>query len=281
MYSLKQLIRKRIAGNKTQSTQFVAQFFHPTNKNKEIRVFSSIHHITSLTESLTPHLWRSPYFRGQRSQPVNKIAYLLRIGKHASNTRFAHSDVPAPAKLLPTNVSMFPLVLGVLVGLAVLILLILLLIALGYRTRRQRAAYARRKALSDQVTTETTFSEADKIQQQQQIQQHQSVPSLTQQASSANSYGYQQSSDSGAGGGIASTYLSHAMFATEACWPAGLQPVPPGSNYFNDETPGVAFPPLGRDSGSHGYVQLPVSTVRQLAVIIIPGKLSATRSRLT
>ncbi|KAL5104875.1 hypothetical protein TcWFU_002762 [Taenia crassiceps] len=186
-------------------------------------------------------------------------------------TLLSRTTVPtAPTKLLPTNVSMFPLVLGVLVGLAVLILLILLLIALGFRTRRQRAAYARRKALSDQANTETTFSEADKIQQQQQLQQqqqHQSIPSLTQQASSANSYGYQQSSDSGAGGGITSTYLPHAMFATEACWPAGLQPVPPGSNFFNEESPRVAFPPLERDSGSHGYVQLPVSNSQNSGLV--------------
>ncbi|KAH9282047.1 hypothetical protein ECG_05253 [Echinococcus granulosus] len=180
------------------------------------------------------------------------------------------TDLPAPVKLLPNNISMFPLVLGVLVGLAVLILLILLLIAFGFRTRRQRAAYARRKALSDQANTETTFSEADKVQQRQQIQQqqqqHQSAPSLTQQGSSANSYGYQQSSDSGAGGAI-------------ACWPAGLQPVPPGSNYFNEEVPGIAFPPLGRDSGSHGYVQLPVSSSQNSGLVYSHQSSTTTMNR--
>ena len=167
-------------------------------------------------------------------------------------------EAPTPMKLLPNNISMFSMVLGVLVGLAVLILLILLLIAFGFRTCRQRAAYARRKALSDQANTETTFSEADKAQQQQL--QNPSSPSLHQQASSANSYGYRQGSDSGAGiGGLASTYLPHAMFASDSCWPPGLHPVPPGGNYFGEEEPGVAFPPLGRDSGSQGYIQLPVS----------------------
>ena len=161
-------------------------------------------------------------------------------------------------KLLPTNISMFSMVLGVLVGLAVLILLVLLLIAFAFRTCRQRAAYAQRKALSDQANTETTFSDGEKAQQQHHHDP--SSPSLGQRTSSANSYGYRQNSDSGAGiGGMASTYLSHPMFASDSCWPSGLQPVPPGGNYFGEDGSGVAFPPLGRDSGSHGYVQLPVS----------------------
>lgn len=151
------------------------------------------------------------------------------------------------------------MVLGVLVGLAALMIVILLLIAFGFRARRQRAAYGRRKALPDQTATvNMALSDAEKIQQQQQ---HQSAP-MNHQPNTANSFGYHSSSDNGGASGIASTYVPHAMFASENCWPTGLQPVPPGGNYFNEELQGVAFPPLGRDSGSHGYVQLPVSAAK-------------------
>ncbi len=159
------------------------------------------------------------------------------------------------------------MVLGVLIGLAVLILVVLLLIAFGFRRRRKRAVYARRKALSDQATTETTSSNTSKqLTVTQTITQH---PSVT-----ASSYVYLRQqptpgSDSGAGG-VASTYMSHAAFAataaTDGCWPAGLQPPPTGANYFDDQqSPMAAFPALGRDSSSQGYVQLPV---RCLAVAI-------------
>ncbi|VDM34689.1 unnamed protein product [Hydatigera taeniaeformis] len=254
-----------------------------TYQKKNRREQNSLHPVRSPILPSYQHEQRDPgVYLNPPHNEFDRAAYSAFMEETVLPRTTIPTDVPASTKLLPTNVSMFPLVLGVLVGLAVLILLILLLIALGFRTRRQRAAYARRKALSDQANTETTLSETDKVQQQQQQQQqqqHQSAPSLTQQASSANSYGYQQSSDSGAGGGIASTYLPHTMFAAETCWPAGLQPVPQGSNYFNEETPGVAFPPLARDSGSHGYVQLPVSNSHNSGLVYSHQSSTTTMNR--
>ncbi|KAM7536846.1 hypothetical protein Aperf_G00000087335 [Anoplocephala perfoliata] len=187
---------------------------------------------------------------------LERVAYSAFMDETVQPKITSSTESPQPIKLLPGNVSMFSMVLGVIVGLAVLIVVIILLIAFGFRTRRQRAAYAERKALSDQAATDnTTLSDAEKIPKQQQLQ----PTPLNPQLNTANSFGYHSSSENGAASGIASTYMPHAMFTSENCWPTGLQPVPPGGNYFDDEIQGVAFPSIGRDSGSQGYVQLPIS----------------------
>ncbi|VDD80303.1 unnamed protein product [Mesocestoides corti] len=246
---------------------------HPKLRHCKLKltasIFSQAHQKKNRREHsalLTPHAPNLPVYQQEQLDPgayhklsnseFERSAYSGYAGESVhvkTSTLTDERTGQVPMKLLPDNMSMFPLILGVIVGLAVLVLLILLLIAIGFRTRRQRAAYAQRKALSDPPNTDTTFSDGDKQPKGPCVQQ--------QPVNGAGNYGYlrpgQQGRDSGAGG-VASTYMSHALFATEASWPSGLQPPPTGGNYFDEEQPNVIVSPLGRDSGSQGYIQLPV-----------------------
>ncbi|VDO15002.1 unnamed protein product [Rodentolepis nana] len=252
---------------------------HPTtvgfteNQKKNRREQSPVHSSRPpIIPSYQPEQRDHGGFMNPTSSDLERVSYSAMVDEsNQTQTTPSPTESSSFMKLLPSNISMFSMILGVLVGLTVLILLI---IAFGYRTRRQRAAYARRKALSDQATTDnTTFSDAEKM------NQHQRQPTPMNQH--VTNFSYHPGSDNGGGGGsgIASTYMPHAMFASENCWPTGLQPVPPGGNYFDEEVQQCAFPPLGRDSGSHGYAQLPISSSHHSGLIYSHQSSTTTMNR--
>lgn len=155
---------------------------------------------------------------------------------------------------------MFPMVMGVLVGLAVLILIVLFLIAFGFHRRRKQAAFARRNALSDQADTNSSNISKPTL---QSPMMHPSTGNGSYVYLRQQPQKFEVGSGGSDSGGVASTYMSHGAFAAaglvDGCtWPSGLQPPPTGSNYFDDGLQPVAFPSLGGQHGSEEYIQLPV-----------------------
>ncbi|VUZ42524.1 unnamed protein product, partial [Hymenolepis diminuta] len=191
---------RKVVGKHLPRQSKIRQQYQKKNRREQGSVHSSR---PPTIPSYQPEQRDPGVFISSANNDLERVAYSDMVEENIQfKTTPSPTESPQPMKLLPGNISMFSMILGVLVGLAVLILLILLIIAFGYRTRRQRAAYARRKALSDQATTDnTTFSDAEKMNQQ-----HQCQPAPMNQH--INNFGYHPSSDNGGGGGsgIASTY---------------------------------------------------------------------------